>query len=460
MTTSIALINSKVNGIVWGLPSIILILGVGIILTFRLKGLQFRKLKFALSETIGKSFSKCSVKEGAVSPFQAMCTALAATVGTGSIAGVAGAIALGGPGAVFWMWVSAVFGMCTKYAEVCLSVKFREHNSKGDWVGGPMYFIKNGLGPNWKILGIVFSVFGILAVMGTGNATQVNTIVTSLDRVLISGRVLSTDSKGIFNLIFGIILAFTVAFILFGGIKSIGSVSEILVPFMSAFYVLMGFGVLVINYKAVPHAFMQIFEGAFNPDSITGGIVGSVFLSMRKGISRGIFSNEAGLGTASIAHAAADTDSPAHQGLFGIFEVFAASIIICTMTALIILCSGIDFEYGVAAGADLTINGFTATYGSWASVIVSIAVICFAFSTVLGWGLYGARCIEFLFGTKLVKPFMLLYSTVCVIGATMDLGLLWDIADTFNGLMAIPNIIAVAALIPVVVKVSDDYFHL
>lgn len=401
-------------------------------------------------------FSKKEASDGSVTPFQAVCTALAATVGTGNIAGVAGAIAIGGPGAVFWMWISALLGMCTKFSEVTLAVHFREKNKEGDWVGGPMYYIKNGLGPRWRWLAILFSALGVLTVFGTGNATQVNTITTAVDSALLNYNVLSRNQLSVFNLILGIVIALLVAMVLLGGIKRIGKVTEKLVPFMALMYLILAIGVILLNIDRVPAVFASIFESAFTPASVTGGAIGSMFLSMKKGVSRGIFSNEAGLGTGSIAHAAADTQDPIKQGFFGIFEVFTDTIVICTMTALVILCSGVPVNYGVDAGAELTIQGFTSTYGSWVSIFTAVALCCFAFSTIIGWGLYGTRCIEFIFGSRVNKPFMLVYSLVAILGATVDLGLLWSIADTFNGLMSIPNLIALFLLSGTVVKLVRE----
>lgn len=459
MLSIIEQINSAVNDFIWGVPAMICIIGVGLILTFRTKFLQIRKFPYAMKVTIGRMFRKKEAADGAMTPFQAVCTALAATVGTGNIAGVAGAIAIGGPGAVFWMWISAILGMCTKFSEVTLAVHFREKNDKGEWVGGPMYYIKNGLKKHWHWLAYLFSAFGVLTVFGTGNATQVNTITTAIDSALMNYGILSAESAGTINVVIGIILAILLALILLGGIKRIGRVTEKLVPFMALLYIVLAVGVIVLNIKNVPAVFSSIIGGAFNPASVTGGVVGSFFLSMKKGVSRGIFSNEAGLGTGSIAHACADTKKPVKQGFFGIFEVFVDTIVICTLTALVILCSGVPINFGEAAGAELTISGFTSTYGNWVSIFTAVAMCCFAFSTIVGWGLYGARCIEFLFGSKVNKPFMLVYSLVAIIGATMNLGLLWSIAETFNGLMAIPNLIAVFLLSGVVVKMVKDYFE-
>ena len=461
MLSTIENINNVVNNFIWGVPAMICIIGVGLYLSIRMGFIQIRKFTYAMKVTIGRIFRKREASDGALTPFQAVCTALAATVGTGNIAGVAGAIAIGGPGAVFWMWVSAMLGMCTKFSEVILAVHFREKNDKGELVGGPMYYIKNGLKKHWHWLAYLFSAFGVLTVFGTGNATQVNTITSAIDTTLYNMNIIADENSSTVstvNLIIGIVLAVVIALILIGGIKRIGQVAEKLVPFMALVYIILAIGVVLLNAKNVPAVFASIFKGAFNPASVTGGAIGSFFMSMKKGVSRGIFSNEAGLGTGSIAHACADTRKPVKQGFFGIFEVFVDTIVICTLTALVILCSEVPVNYGSAAGAELTISGFTSTYGGWVSIFTAVAMCCFAFSTIIGWGLYGTRCIEFLFGSKANKPFMVLYSLVAIVGATMDLGLMWGIAETFNGLMAIPNLIAVFLLSGVVVKLVKEYF--
>lgn len=458
MLETIKTVNNAVNGFVWGVPAMVCIIGVGLLLTIRTNFLQVRKFPYAIKTTIGRVFRKHEASDGSMTPFQAVCTALAATVGTGNIAGVAGAIAIGGPGAVFWMWVSAFLGMCTKFSEVTLAIHFRERNAHGDLVGGPMYYIKNGLGKHWHWLAYAFAAFGVLTVFGTGNATQVNTITTAVNSALSNYNLIGESSINTSNLIQGILIAFLVGLILLGGIKRIGRVTERLVPVMALLYIILAFGVIILNIERLPSVFSSIIYGAFNPSAVTGGVVGSLFLSMQKGVARGIFSNEAGLGTGSIAHACADTQKPVKQGLFGIFEVFTDTILICTLTALVILCSGIQIQYGVDAGADLTIQGFTTTYGSWISIFTAVALCCFAFSTIIGWGLYGARCIEFLFNEKVIKPFMVVYSLVAILGATVDLGLLWSIAETFNGLMSIPNLIAVFLLSGTVIKLTKEYF--
>ena len=458
MLSTIETINQVVNDFIWGVPAMVCIIGVGFYLSCRTGFLQIRKFSYAIQTTIGRMFRKRNASDGALTPFQAVCTALAATVGTGNIAGVAGAIAIGGPGAVFWMWVSAVLGMCTKFAEVTLAVYYRETNNEGDLVGGPMYYIKNGLGKNWQFLAVLFSAFGVLTVFGTGNATQVNTITTAVNSALLSCGLISEGAVKTSNLIQGIIIAALVALILLGGVKRIGQVTEKLVPFMALLYIVLSVGIILFRIQALPSVIQAIFEGAFKPAAVTGGAVGSLFMSMKKGVSRGIFSNEAGLGTGSIAHACADTRKPVKQGMFGIFEVFTDTIVICTLTALVILCSQVPVGYGQAAGAELTIQGFISVYGNWVSVFTAVAMCCFAFSTILGWGLYGARCIEFLFSEKVIKPFMVAYSLVAILGATADLGLMWNIAETFNGLMAIPNLIALFLLSGTVVKLTKEYF--
>ena len=456
MLESIIKINQAVNGFIWGVPAMICIIGVGLLLSVRTRFIQVRKFGAALKNTIGKIFDKTQAKDGSMSPFQAVCTALAGTVGTGNIAGVAGAIALGGPGAIFWMWCSAFLGMCTKFSEVTLAIHFREKNANGEYVGGPMYYIKNGLSKKWHFLAVLYALFGVLTVFGTGNATQVNTIVSSIHSALHNLHIIDGTVDERANLIFGIFIAAFVAMVLLGGIQRIGQVSEKLVPFMAALYVILAIGVVILHISRVPAVFAMIFKSAFTPQAATGGIIGSMFLSMKKGVSRGIFSNEAGLGTGSIAHACADTNNAVHQGMFGIFEVFMDTIVICTLTVLVILLGAPNIVYGQAAGAELTISGFTATYGGWVSIFTAVAMCCFAFSTIIGWGLYGSRCIEFLGGEKLVRPFLVAYSFVSIIGATINLGLLWDIADTFNGLMAIPNLIALLILSGQVKKLAID----
>ena len=459
MIETITKLNAALSGFIWGVPAMIALMGVGIYLSIRTGFLQIRKFGYIMKTTVGRIFRKRDIADGALSPFQAATTALAATVGTGNIAGVAGAISIGGPGSVFWMWISAILGMCTKFAEVTLAVYFRKTNKHGDLVGGPMYYIQNGLSKRWLFLAYLFATFGTLTVFGTGNATQVNTITAAINVALEGYGIVKPGGHEMINLVIGIIVTILVGMVLLGGIKRIGSVTEKLVPFMALIYVILALGVVALNINRVPEVFGSIIYGAFNPRAVTGGIIGSFFLSMKKGVSRGIFSNEAGLGTGPIAHASADTGKPVKQGFFGIFEVFADTIVICTLTALVILCSGVSIPFGSPAGAELTIGGFIKTYGNGVSIFTAIAMCSFAFSTIIGWGLYGARCIEFLLSEKVIKPFMVVYSLTAIVGATMDLGLLWDISETFNGLMAIPNLIALFLLSNVVVKLTKEYFE-
>ena len=423
----------------------ICIIGVGLLLSVRTRFIQVRKFGAALKNTIGKIFDKTQAKDGSMSPFQAVCTALAGTVGTGNIAGVAGAIALGGP-AQFSGCGALLFSACVPNFPRLRSQSISgKKNANGEYVGGPMYYIKNGLSKNGIFSGSLCPVRRPDCVRHR-KRHQVNTIVSSIHSALHNLHIIDGTVDERANLIFGIFIAAFVAMVLLGGIQRIGQVSEKLVPFMAALYVILAIGVVILHINRVPAVFAMIFKSAFTPQAATGGIIGSMFLSMKKGVSRGIFSNEAGLGTGSIAHACADTNNAVHQGMFGIFEVFMDTIVICTLTGLVILLGAPNIVYGQAAGAELTISGFTATYGGWVSIFTAVAMCCFAFSTIIGWGLYGSRCIEFLGGEKLVRPFLVAYSFVSIIGATINLGLLWDIADTFNGLMAIPNLIALLVL--------------
>ena len=456
----IASINSAINGVVWGLPAMILIVGTGIYMSCGIGFKQFTRFGYVMKNTIGKAFVKHEAKEGSVTPFQAMCTALAATVGTGNIAGVCGAIAIGGPGAVFWMWISALFGMATKYSEVTLSIKYREKNAKGDWVGGPMYYIKNGLGKKWSWLAAVFAVFGTLAAFGIGNATQSNTIASSISEAVLIFN--PNANANTIHLIVGIVLCVLAAIVLLGGIQRIGQVCELLVPAMAVVYIVAGIGVVVLRAGELPSVFAAIFKGAFQPSAVAGGLAGATMMTaIQKGVGRGVFSNEAGLGSAPIAHAAADVEHPVQQGIYGIFEVFADTIVICTLTALIALCgNGVQgIEYGVNANQTLTVAGLCSVYpATIATVAVAVALSLFAFSTILSWGLYGSRTAEYLFGSKAVKPYQVIFCLICIVGTTIDLGLAWDIADTLNGLMAIPNLIGVLLLSPVVFKLTKEYF--
>ncbi len=456
-------INSAINSVVWGVPMLVLLVGVGILLTVRTAGLQFRKFGYAMKNTIGKIFKKSEAGEGEITPFQAMSTALAATVGTGNIAGITAAITLGGPGTIFWLWVTSLIGMCTKYSEVLLAVKFRERNAQGDWVGGPMYYIKNGLGKNWKWLGAIFCIFAALATFGIGNAVQVGNIVDSVNTVITEFDP-NFGGQQIVNVVLGIILMILVGIVLFGGIKRLGAVTERLVPVMALVYVITSLIVVIYYAKYVPSVFADIFEGAFSPRGVTGGAVGSIVLVITWGVKRGVFSNEAGLGSAPMAHAATSETEPVKQGLYGIFEVFMDTIVICTLTGLTVLLAAkagtIDFVIGVQGTTELNAAALGTVFTSkGGALIIAICLALFAFSTVLSWALYGSRCIEFLFGPKAVKPYQILFIIVVFIGATIKLDLAWSIADTLNGLMAIPNLIALVALSGVVVKETKRFFN-
>lgn len=451
-------VNSFLNGIVMGWPGMILLVGTGVYYTIRCGGVQFKWFGYIMKTTIGKIFDKKEAGEGSVTPFQAVCTALAATVGTGNIAGVTGAIALGGPGAVFWMEISALLGMATKFSEVTLATKYREKNDKGDWVGGPMYYIRNGLGKKWAWLGGVFAVLGGICAFGIGNISQMNSIASSVTSAVTTIAPATVGKEGTIALIAGIIMAIVCFVTYIGGIKRIGEVTEKLVPVMAMIYIVSSLVLIFIHIGNFPEIIRQIVVGAFNPSAIVGGALGiGVIEAMKRGVSRGVFSNEAGLGSAPMAHAAAETPGPIQQGLYGIFEVFADTTVICTMTSLVILMSGTPIEYGQPAGVELTNAAFAMTYGKYASVVVAIGLSLFAGSTILSWGLYGTRCAEYLFGSKVIKPYQILFCIVVVMGAVMDLSLAWDISDTLNACMAIPNLIGLLLLSPVVIKLAKEY---
>lgn len=459
------------NGIAWGPWMLILLVGTGIYMSFRLGFLQFRKFGYVMRNTIGKVFKKQNAGAGEITPFQAVTTALAATVGTGNIAGVTGAIAVGGPGAVFWMWISALFGMVTKYSEVLLAVRFRERNEKGDWVGGPMYYIRNGLGKKWGFLAVIFSVLTVLASFGIGNMTQVNTIASSINTAInafggntaAAGITLLGQTVPISSIVIGAMVAVIVALVLFGGIKRIGSVTEKLVPVMATLYILCALTVIVFHWDSVGNVFAMIFKGAFNPQAVMGGAVGTVIMTtIQKGVGRGVFSNEAGMGSAPMAHAASSETDPVKQGLYGVFEVFMDTIVICTLTAVTLLCgvqNGVQISWGADAGAELISASFGTVFGTQiGSGIVAVAITLFALSTILSWALYGARACEYLLGTKMVPIYQIVFVLSIVVGAAMKLELVWDIADTLNGFMAIPNLIALLALSGVVVRLTKAHF--
>lgn len=443
---------SRLNQFVWGIPALLLILGVGIYFTVRTGFVQFRLFPKAVQLFL-QQFSERDKKHG-VSSYQALCTALAATVGTGNLVGVAGAIAIGGPGAIFWMWVCALFGMVTKFAEATLAVRYRTKAKSGEWIGGPMYMIRDGMGKQWLWLATLYAFFGVVAAFGVGNATQINAVIGGINSAICA---LGGEETRIGNLLMGIILAGTVAAMLLGGARRIGALAQSLVPFASIAYLLLAFGVLLLRMPAIPQAFQSIFIGAFSPEAVTGGVLGSAFRALRTGASRGVFTNEAGMGTASIAHASAEVKHPTEQGLMGIMEVFLDTVVICTMTALVILCSGICIPYGKDTGAQLTAAAFSAVYGEWVNIPIALALCCFAIATVLGWGLYGARCAEYLFGENVWRYFALLQAVVVLIGAVLETDTVWMLSETVNGLMAIPNLIALIWLSPELFRITKEY---
>ncbi len=445
MEATITRINEAINGVVWGPPMLILLIGTGLILMFVTAFIIYRKFPFVMKNTFGKIFDKSVSSEGGITPFQAVSTALAATVGTGNIAGVATAIASGGPGAVFWMWLAAVIGMTTKFAEVTLSLAYREKNSEGEWAGGPMYYITNGLGIKW--LAVVFALFGSLAAFGIGSMTQSNSIAAAMNQTF-----------GIPPLAMGIILAVAAGIILIGGIKRIGQFAEKIVPFMALAYIAGALVILVLEVDQIPHAFGLIFGNAFNLKAAGGGLLGfTIMQAMRYGIARGVFTNEAGLGSAPIAHAAANTDHPVRQGLWGSFEVFVDTIMICTMTALVILTSGALEADPSLTGAALTTKAFETGFAG-GGLIVTLGILLFAFTTIVGWCYYGEKCIEYLVGSKAIIPYRVVFVASVVVGAIGGLQLIWAVSDTLNGLMAIPNLIALLALSGTVAKLVKDFF--
>ena len=430
--------------LVWGIPALVLILGVGLWLSFHTGFIQLRWLPKALGRFFGQLSRKHDID--GISPFRALCTALAATVGTGNLAGVAGAIAIGGPGSIFWMWICGFLGMVIKFAEATLAVHFRRRSAAGEWVGGPMYMIQNGLPKKFWFLAAVYSLFGLIAAFGVGNATQISTMVAGINEML---PLFGLEASQHGNFIMGLLLAAIIGFMLLGGARRIGQAAELLVPFAAGLYLLLGIFVLVLRIDAIPDAFAAIFRGAFHPRAVTGGAVGSMVLALRTGISRGVFTNEAGMGTASMAHASAEVDHPADQGMMGIVEVFLDTIVICTMTALVILCSGVPIRYGQDAGIELTTAAFSSVLGDWVSIVIALSLCLFAFATVLGWGLYGIRCAQYLFGDKNWRYFVYFQITAVVLGAVVNSGTVWLAAEILNGLMAIPNLIALFALTPV-----------
>ncbi|MBE5816707.1 MAG: sodium:alanine symporter family protein [Clostridiales bacterium] len=432
----------------------------GVIFTVRNKGIQFSRFGYAMKNTVGGVFSKKKASAGSVTSFQAVTTALASTVGTGNIIGTSQAIAMGGYGTLFWLWIAALLGMVIKYSEVTLAVNYREKNKKGDWVGGPMYYITKGMGTKWRWLAVLFAVFTITASFGIGNLSQANSISSSVNNALTSFIPSVKGNELTVSVIVGVILAIICGLSIMGGIKRIGKITGLLIPVMSIFYIMCTLIVIGVNYTSIGDAFRNIIVGAFTPRAVCGAACGIAFKEVVTwGLKRSAFSNEAGLGSAGIAHAAADTDDPVRQGMFGIFEVFVDTIVICTLTGLAIMVSGIEIEFGKAVSSELITSAFATVFGDkFASLFIAIALFLFAFSTILGWSLYGTRCVEYLFGTKASKVYQLIFSAVIVVGTTLSLEVVWSLADTFNGLMAIPNFIALFALSGVVARLTREHF--
>ncbi|TNG03844.1 MAG: sodium:alanine symporter family protein [Gammaproteobacteria bacterium] len=435
---------SWVNGIVWGPLMLVLILGTGIFLTVGLKFMPWHRLGYGFT-MLWKG--RHSQGEGDILPFNALMTSLSATIGTGNIAGVGTAIAIGGPGAVFWMWCTALVGMATKYAEAVLAVKYRETDEVGNHVGGPMYYIKNGLGNRWGWLAVAFAIFGAFAGFGIGNMVQANSVADAVHTNL-----------GVPKLVTGIVMAVLVYMVLIGGIQRIAQVAGKLVPFMAIAYLVCGLIVIAVNITAVPEALILIVKYAFTPAAATGGFAGAaVMVALQMGVARGIFSNEAGLGSAPIAHAAAKTDNPVRQGSIAMLGTFIDTLIICTITALVIVMTGA--WTGGESGASLSSAAFGMALPGVGQWVVTFGLIIFAFTTIMGWSVYGERCVEYLFGVKSILPFRILWVVAIPLGATVKLAFVWLLADTLNALMAIPNLVALLLLAPVVFKLTREYFQ-
>ncbi|MDY0207690.1 MAG: sodium:alanine symporter family protein [Pseudomonas sp.] len=436
---------TAINDLVWGPPMLIAILGSGLFLMLSLRLMPLRNIKRGFLE-IWNGRSKGDASIGEISPFAALMTSLAATVGTGNIAGVATAIVLGGPGALFWMWCTALVGMATKYCEVVLAVHFREKNSLNHFVGGPMYAIKNGLSRQWAWLGACFAIFGGLASFGIGNMVQVNSMAAGLE---VSFAVPAWVS--------GLCIMALVGLVILGGIQRIGAVAQTLVPFMCVAYILATLFVLISHYQAIPAAFILIIDSAFNGHAAAGGFAGAAMIAaLRFGVARGVFSNEAGLGSAGIAQAAGTSDEPVVSGLIGMMGTFIDTLIICTMTGLAIICSGV-WTSGLT-GAALSSAAFESAMPGIGHYLLTTALVVFAFTTIIGWSYYGERCWEFLFGARAILPYRLLWVAVVPLGAVTQLDTVWLLADTLNGLMALPNIISLLLLSPVVIKLTKIYF--
>ncbi len=474
MLETITSINKVLNNFIWGPVGLVLLIGTGILLTCATKFFQVSHIKHWWLNTIGTLFKKDSASRNkldkkAITQFQSLCTALAATVGTGNIAGVAEAIVIGGPGAVFWMWVAAFFGMMTNFSENVLGIYFRRRNNKGEWSGGAMYYLRDGLGKKKgcktiaHILAILFAFFAILASFGIGNMGQVNKITLNIKSAFFKnanvGTILGFDTIGV---IIGLALVILGGLIILGGLQRIASVAEKVVPFMAGAYVIAALGIMIYNIGDLGAMFASIFKFAFTERAVAGGIVGTVIKAMTQGFKRGVFSNEAGLGSSVMVHCSSDVREPVRQGMWGIFEVFFDTMIVCTMTAIVVLSSGyIDLSTGVAAAgvedSTLVSRTFGDIFGAPGEWFVAIAMLLFAFTTVLGWSQYGSKAVEYLFGTKGVKVYKVIFVLMIVSGAVMTSSLAWDISDTFNGFMMVPNLIGVVALFPLVVKIARNY---
>jgi len=484
MLDKIAEINGSINGVVWGIWGLALLIGTGIITTIITKVFQISHIGHWWKETIGSMFKKDvighSKEKGSISPFQALCTALAATVGTGNIAGVAAAICIGGAGAVFWMWVAAFFGMMTNYSENVLGLYFRRKNENGEWSGGAMYYLTDGLGKKkgckhiGKVLAVLFCIFTMLASFGIGSMGQVNKIVANVAAAFDVEALSSIKAVGdvsLYNILIGVVIMALTALITLGGLKRIANVAEKIVPFMVVLYVVGSLVIIGINYDAIIPAFKAIFVNAFKPQSFVGGGIGGVIIAMTNGFKRGVFSNEAGLGSSVMVHSNSNIKEPVKQGMWGIFEVFADTMVVCTMTALVVLTSGglkggvFNVETGaIAEGlSDATLVGgaFNQVF-SWGNIgqrFIAIAMFLFAFTTVLGWSHYGSKAWEYLFGAKTTFIFRIIHVCTVIFGAVLTSSLAWDISDTFNGLMMVPNLIGVLVLCPLVVKITKSYVN-
>ena len=448
-----AQIINIMNSIVWGIPVLALILIIGIYLTVASKFAQIRLLPLAIRRFI-HSIKIANPNADGITGYRALCTALAATVGTGNIAGVAGAIALGGPGTIFWMWICAILGMITKMAEVTIALKYRVRNLRGEYIGGPMYSIQSGLKHKYIIFAYIYAFFGVIAAFGVGNATQVNTVIDGIKSIA-STKNQELDIRVLLTICVVIIILLTIAFK--NGAKGIGRWAERLVPAASFAYIVLCAIFLLLCYDRIPYAFHAIVVGAFSPKSVSCGVLGSVFLTMRIGASRGVFTNEAGMGTASIAHAAADIDRPAEQGLMGIMEVFLDTIVICTLTALVILCSNVTIPYGTDPGITLTMDAFSSVLGNWCRFLIIGLACVFSFATILGWSVYGMRCAQFIFGESIDKFYVYCQSFAVLLGGVLNTSMVWSLSEIVNGLMAIPNLISLLFLSPVFLSAIKNY---